>query len=164
MKQKLCAEYLRISDEEAARLVEVAAPAATSDGGTAGLVTDGAEKIILQHFVDVPDEDALDIDTDWESLLRTLTGNPIDGQALGDPLAEAILGADRVCRKPLSAVIRADRVGDVHQTLASIDLAARITDNGSLIDEATATQRYRELVAFYEETKAARSAVLVAIS
>ena len=150
MKQKLCAEYLRISDEEAARLVEVAAPAATSDGGTAGLVNDGAEKIILQHFVDVPDEDALDIDTDWESLLRTLTGNPIDGQALGDPLAEAILGADRV--------------GDVHQTLANIDLDARITDNGSLIDEATATQRYRELVAFYEETKAARSAVLVAIS
>ncbi|WP_048761870.1 DUF1877 family protein [Corynebacterium vitaeruminis] len=164
MKQKLCAEYLRISDEEAARLVEVAAPAATSDGGTAGLVNDGAEKIILQHFVDVPDEDALDIDTDWESLLRTLTGNPIDGQALGDPLAEAILGADRVCRKPLSAVIRADRVGDVYQTLANIDLAARIKDNGSLIDEATATKRYRELVTFYEETKAARSAVLVAIS
>jgi len=45
MKQKLCAEYLRISDEEAARLVEVAAPAATSDGGTAGLVNDGAERL-----------------------------------------------------------------------------------------------------------------------
>lgn len=162
--QKLCAEYLRISDEEAGRLTELAAPASTTEGGTAGLVADGAEKLILQHFVDVPDEDALDIDTDWESLLRTLTGNPIDGQALGDPLAEAILGADRVCRKPLSAVIRADRVGEVLQTLAGVDIEARIKDNGSLIDEATATKRYRELVDFYEDTKNAHSAVLVAIS
>ena len=164
MKQTLCAEYLRISDAEAAHLVEVAAPADTTEGGTAGLVADGAEKIILEHFVQVPEENALDIDTDWESLLRTLTGNPIDGQALGDPLAEAILGAERVCRKPMSAIIRADRVGEVHQTLASIDLSARIADNGSLIDESTAAQRYRELVAFYEEAKRSGDAVLVAIS
>lgn len=164
MKQKLCAEYLRISDEDAGRLIEVAAPAATTEGGTAGLVTDGAEKMILQHFVDVPEEDALDIDTDWESLLRTLTGNPIDGQALGDPLAEAILGADRVFRKPLAAVIRANRVGEVHQTLAGIDFRARVGDNGSLIDEDVAAQRYRELVDFYAETSRAECAVLVAIS
>nr|WP_120491445.1 DUF1877 family protein [Corynebacterium lactis] len=164
MKQSLCAEYLRISDADAAHLVQLAAPAATTEGGTAGLVGQGAEKLILEHFVQVPDEDALDIDTDWESLLRSLTGNPIDGQALGDPLAEAILGADRVSRKPMAAVIRAGRVGEVYQTLSSIDLAARIADNGSLIDDATAAQRYSELVAFYEATMRSGAAVLVAIS
>ena len=164
MKQSLCAEYLRISDSEAAHLIEVATPAATSEGGTAGLVAQGAEKLILDHFVRVAEADALDIDTDWESLLRTLTGNPLDGQALGDPLAEAILGAERVCRAPMAAVIPAARVSEVLHTLSGIDLNARLADNGSQISQDRANQRYRELVEFYTQTKESGAAVLVAIS
>lgn len=164
MIQKLCAEYLRISPADASELRDLSAPAATHEGGTAGLVSDGAEKHILEHFVNTPDEKALDVDTDWESLLITLTGNPIDGQALGDPLAESILGADRVCRKPLAAVIDNARLDDVLTTLAGIDVDARIEANGSQIPSERARERVAELVEFYTAAKESGDAVLVAIS
>ncbi|MEJ6020013.1 DUF1877 family protein [Corynebacterium sp. H113] len=160
----MCAEYLRLSESDVAHLQDISAPAATREGGTAGLVGAEAKSIILRHFENIADDDALDIDTDWESLLMALTGKPLDGQALGDPLGEAILGADRVCRDPLSSVIDADRVKVIAETLSTIDIDTRIEENGTGSDSAdTVRTRFAQLAKFYADTAHSGDAMLVTI-
>ena len=112
---------------------------------------------------------AFDLDTAWENVLLALTGNPLDGQTVGDPLGEAILGGERVCRQPLTSVLEPGRVGEIAEALETVDFDARMADNGvaaSLSDDDAADlrRRFSELAGFYRGAADAGGAVMVTIA
>lgn len=159
MPMGMCAEYLRLSDDELAELRRLAG--AGDDRATG--------KVIFGHFEAIADHAAFDLDTAWEDVLLALTGNPLDGQTVGDPLGESILGGERVCRQPLSSVLAADRVGEIAGALEAIDFEARLSHNGvaGMRDDAALEdlrRRFSDLTDFYRATADAGSAMLVTIA
>ncbi|MDK8769152.1 DUF1877 family protein [Corynebacterium freneyi] len=159
MPMGMCAEYLRLGDEEIAELRTLAD--AGDDRATG--------KVIFGHFEAIADHAAFDLDTVWENVLLALTGNPLDGQTVGDPLGEAVLGGDRVCRQPLTSVLEPGRVREIADALETVDFGARMGDNGvasSLSDDDAADlrRRFSDFAAFYRGAADAGSAVLVTIA
>ncbi|WP_295625094.1 DUF1877 family protein [uncultured Corynebacterium sp.] len=159
MPMGMCAEYLRLADSEIANLRTLAE--AGDDRATG--------KVIFNHFVEVDDDAAFDLDTAWEDVLLALTGNPLDGQTAGDPLGEAVLGGERVCREPLTSALAPDRVAEIADALETVDFSARMSDNGvnaSLDDDgADALRRhFQSLASFYRAAADGGSAVLVTIA
>jgi len=159
MPMGMCAEYLRLGDGEGAELRGLAD---AGDDRATGEVSFG-------HFEAIGDHAAFDLDTAWENVLLALTGNPLDGQTVGDPLGEAILGGERVCRQPLTSVLEPGRVGEIAEALETVDFDARMADNGvaaSLSDDDAADlrRRFSELAGFYRGAADAGGAVMVTIA
>ena len=102
-------------------------------------------------------------------MLLALTGNPLDGQTVGDPLGESILGGERVCRQPLTSVLEPGRVREIADALETVDFDARMSDNGvaaSLSDDDATDlrRRFSDLAGFYRAAADAGSAVMVTIA
>lgn len=159
MPMGMCAEYLRLANDEVAEL-----------RGLAGAGDDRATgEVIFGHFEAIADQSAFDLDTAWENVLLALTGNPLDGQTVGDPLGEAILGGERVCRQPLTSILQPDRVGEIAEALETVDFDARMSDNGlrsslSDADAANLRRKFSGLSEFYRGTADAGAAMLVTIA
>lgn len=159
MPMGMCAEYLRLAEDEVAELRGLAD--AGDDRATG--------EVVFGHFEAIADHAAFDLDTAWENVLLALTGNPLDGQTVGDPLGESILGGERVCRQPLTSVLEPGRVGEIAEALETVDFEARMGDNGvasSLSDDDAADlrRRFSDLAAFYRGAADAGSAMLVTIA
>lgn len=159
MPMGMCAEYLRLGDVEVAELRGLAE--AGDDRATG--------EVIFGHFEAIGEHAAFDLDTAWENVLLALTGNPLDGQTVGDPLGEAILGGERVCRQPLTSVLEPGRVGEIADALETVDFDARMGDNGvaaSLSDDDAddLRRRFSDLAGFYRGAADAGSAMLVTIA
>ncbi len=159
MPMGMCAEYVRLGDDEIAELRKLAE--AGDDRATG--------EVIFGYFEAVGEDAAFDLDTAWENVLLALTGNPLDGQTVGDPLGESILGGERVCREPLTSVLEPGRVGEIAEALRTVDFDARMNDNGvaaSLSDDDAADlrRRFSELAEFYGGAADAGSAMLVTIA
>ena len=143
MPMGMCAEYLRLGDGEVAELRGLAD--AGDDRATG--------EVIFGHFEAIGDHAAFDLDTAWENVLLALTGNPLDGQTVGDPLGEAILGGERV---PPAADVgaRAGARRRDRRSVETVDFDARMADNGvaaSLSDDDATDlrRRFSELAGFY---------------
>lgn len=159
MPMGMCAEYLRLAEDEVAELRGLAD--AGDDRATG--------EVVFGHFEAIGDHAAFDLDTAWENVLLALTGNPLDGQTVGDPLGEAILGGERVCRRPLTSVLDPGRVGEIAAALETVDFDARMSDNGvaaSLSDDDATDlrRRFSDLAGFYRAAADAGSAVMVTIA
>lgn len=159
MRTGMCAEYLRLAEDEVAELRGLAD--AGDDRATG--------EVVFGHFEAIADHAAFDLDTAWENVLLALTGNPLDGQTVGDPLGESILGGERVCRQPLTSVLEPGRVGAIADALETVDFDARMSDNGvaaSLYDDDATDlrRRFSDLARFYRAAADAGSAVMVTIA
>ena len=159
MPMGMCAEYVRLGDDEVATLRKLAG--AGDDRATG--------EVIFGHFEAIADHAAFDLDTAWENVLLALTGNPLDGQTVGDPLGESILGGERVCRQPLTSVLEPGRVREIADALETVDFDARMSDNGvaaSLSDDDATDlrRRFSDLAGFYRAAADAGSAVMVTIA